>query len=157
MEQSSRSAPRPSCSQVSSQCEAACTPTPHLGSSPAGGSVRESRGTGESGFNLYVPKSSNHLIPGYEKTQHEKSVRTRVSWRPETVFLNFWFLWRTFSGLRCILAFKWSTVLDERHVFKVSIRLSSKPLDTVMKTVLYNPLLVQVGWELILCQFDKLY
>lgn len=39
-EQSSPSAPHPSCSPVSSRCEAGCTPTPHPGSFPAGGSVR---------------------------------------------------------------------------------------------------------------------
>lgn len=34
-EQNSRTAPRPSCSRASSQCGAWCTPTTHLGSSPA--------------------------------------------------------------------------------------------------------------------------
>lgn len=40
-EQSSQSAPHPSCSRVSSQCEAACTPTPHPGSFLVGESVRK--------------------------------------------------------------------------------------------------------------------
>lgn len=42
-EQNSWNAPHPSCSLVSSQCEAGCTPTPHPGSSPVEGSVMETQ------------------------------------------------------------------------------------------------------------------
>ena len=89
-EQSSQSAPHPSCSQVSSPCEAECTPTPHLGSSPAGGSVRQGHSQSErchmcensSYFKLHLCRESITYSNVHQKLGVQSSL---FSWLPQQV------------------------------------------------------------------------